>query len=84
MLDARGDGLHHIDRLGTIVFWILYTLKASPRSLSIFISFLIIASVSEGLLQRYRGRRIRNQRGIELRAPYCAVGSCSFFAAWPP
>ena len=36
----------------------LYTLKTAPGSLWIFLSFLVIAFASEGLLQRYRGRRI--------------------------
>ncbi|MGR8920784.1 MAG: APC family permease [Gammaproteobacteria bacterium] len=41
-----------------IVVWLLYTLRTSPGSLSIFLSFLIGAFVAEGLLQRYHGRRI--------------------------
>ena len=41
-----------------IVVWVLYTLRTSPGSFSIFLSFLVIAFVSEGLLQRYHGRRI--------------------------
>ena len=41
-----------------IVVWILYTLQTSPGSFSIFLSFLVVAFVSEGLLQRYHGRRI--------------------------
>jgi len=41
-----------------LVVWILYTLKTSPGSLSIFLCFLVVAFVSEGLLQRYHGRRI--------------------------
>jgi amino acid transporter len=41
-----------------IVVWTLYTLQASPDSFSIFLSFLVIAFVAEGLLQRYHGRRI--------------------------
>ena len=41
-----------------IVVWVLYTLQTSPGSFSIFLSFLVIAFVSEGLLQRYHGRRI--------------------------
>lgn len=44
--------------LSAILVWILYTLKTSPSSLSLFFSFLIIAFVSEALLQRYRRRRI--------------------------
>ena len=45
-----------------IVIWIFYTFKTSPGSFAIFISFVIIAFVSEGLLQRYHGRRIRVQQ----------------------
>jgi amino acid transporter len=41
-----------------IVVWVLYTLQTSPGSFTIFLSFLVIAFVSEGLLQRYHGRRI--------------------------
>ena len=44
--------------LFAIAVWILYTLKTAPGSLWIFLSFLVIAFASEGLLQRYRGRRI--------------------------
>ena len=45
--------------LFAILVWILYTLKTSPGSFSIFISFLVIAFVSEGLLQRYHRGRAR-------------------------
>ncbi len=48
-----------------IVIWILYTLQTSPGSFSIFLSFLAIAFVSEGLLQRYHGRRILAQEHWE-------------------
>jgi amino acid transporter len=41
-----------------IAVWIVYTLHHSRHSFSIFLSFLVIAFVSEGLLQRYHGRRI--------------------------
>jgi len=41
-----------------ITIWILYTYRTSPGSFSIFLSFLVIAFVAEGLLQRYHGRRI--------------------------
>jgi amino acid transporter len=41
-----------------IVVWVLYTLQTSPSSFSIFLSVLVIAFASEGLLQRYHGRRI--------------------------
>jgi len=44
--------------LFAILVWILYTLKTSPHSLTIFFSFLIIAFVSEGLLQIYRKKRL--------------------------
>jgi amino acid transporter len=43
------------------LIWIIYTLKTSPGSLWIFLSFLMIAFVAEGLLQRFRGRRILAQ-----------------------
>ena len=45
--------------LFAILVWILYTLKTSPGSFSIFISFLFIAFISEGLLQRYHRGRLR-------------------------
>jgi amino acid transporter len=48
--------------VSAILIWILYTLKTSPGSLSIFVSFLVIAFVSEGLFQRFRGRQIRAQK----------------------
>ena len=48
-----------------IVVWILYTLQTSPDSFSIFLSFLVIAFVSEGLLQRYHGRRIMARKDWE-------------------
>ena len=48
-----------------IVVWVLYTLQTSPRSFSIFLSFLVIAFVSEGLLQRYHGRRILARKDWE-------------------
>ena len=48
-----------------IVVWVLYTLQTSPDSFSIFLSFLAIAFVSEGLLQRYHGRRILAQEHWE-------------------
>jgi amino acid transporter len=38
--------------------WIMYTLRTSPSSLWIFFFFLVSAFVAEGLLQRFRGRRI--------------------------
>ena len=45
-----------------ILIWVLYTLKTSPGSLAIFLSFLVISFVAEGLLQRYLGRRILSQK----------------------
>ena len=48
-----------------IVIWVLYTLQTSPDSFSIFLSFVVIAFVSEGLLQRYHGRRILAQEHWE-------------------
>jgi hypothetical protein len=44
--------------LHAIVVWVVYTFRASPGSFSIFLSFVVIAFVAEGLLQRYPGRRI--------------------------
>ena len=41
-----------------IVVWFIYTVKYAPISLAIFTSFLLIALVAEGLMQRLRGRRI--------------------------
>ncbi|MEJ2178679.1 MAG: hypothetical protein P8Y12_12300, partial [Gammaproteobacteria bacterium] len=35
-----------------VVVWCLYTLKYAPRSLSIFVSFLMMALIAEWLLQR--------------------------------
>ena len=50
--------------VAAVLIWILYTLSTSPGSLSIFISFLAIAFVSEGLFQRYTGRQIRAQKDL--------------------
>jgi len=44
--------------LVAIAVWVVYTLKHAPHSLSIFATFLVLAFVAEGLLQRYHGRRI--------------------------
>ncbi len=41
--------------------WFIYTMKYAPQSLGIFISFLIIAFVVVGLLQRYHRRKIEPQ-----------------------
>jgi amino acid transporter len=45
-----------------ILIWTIYTLRTAPGSFGVFLSFLIIAFVSEGLLQRYHGRRIMAQK----------------------
>ena len=47
--------------LFAILLWVLHTFETSPGSLVIFLSFLIISFVAEGLLQRYLGRRIVSQ-----------------------
>jgi len=47
--------------LFAIVVWFVYTLRYAPHSLGIFISFLIVAFVAEGLLQRYHRRKIEPQ-----------------------
>jgi len=44
--------------LVAIAIWVVYTLRHAPHSLSIFATFLVLAFVAEGLLQRYHGRRI--------------------------
>jgi amino acid transporter len=41
-----------------IVVWFFYTVKYAPASLGIFVSFVLIALVAEGLMQRLRGRKI--------------------------
>ena len=38
--------------------WFIYTMKYAPHSLGIFISFVLLALIAEGLLQRLRGRKI--------------------------
>jgi amino acid transporter len=48
--------------LFAILLWVLHTFETSPGSLVIFLSFLIISFVAEGLLQRYLGRRIVSQK----------------------
>ena len=48
-----------------IAIWIIYTYRTSPGSFSIFLSFLVIAFVAEGLLQRYHGRRILSREQWE-------------------
>ena len=47
--------------VSAILIWVQYTLKTSPATLSIFLSFLVAAFVAEGLLQRFGGKRIRAQ-----------------------
>jgi len=54
--------------LFAIMVWILYTLKTSPHAFLIFLSFLVISFVTEGLLQRYHGRRIRARNDQDARA----------------
>ena len=49
-----------------ILVWMTYTLKTSPGSLWIFLSFLIIAFVAEALLQRFHGRKILAQKDWHL------------------
>jgi amino acid transporter len=51
-----------------LVIWIVYTLKTAPGSLTIFFVFLILSFVSEGLLQRYHGRRISARNDQDARA----------------
>jgi amino acid transporter len=45
-----------------IAVWVVYTTRTSPASFSIFLSFLAIAFVAEGLLQRYHGKRILSRK----------------------
>jgi amino acid transporter len=47
--------------LFAVVVWVIYTLKYAPHSLGIFISFLLIALVAEGLMQRFGRRKIGAQ-----------------------
>jgi amino acid transporter len=68
----KGSGWHRIAILLSIVacllaigVWAFDTYQTSPGSFSIFLSFLVIAFVAEGLLQRYRGRRILAQEHWE-------------------
>jgi len=46
--------------LVAIAVWVVYTLEHAPRSLSIFVAFLALAFLSEGLIQRARGNRLRS------------------------
>jgi amino acid transporter len=66
---VRQTGIHRIlvwlsvaACLFAILLWVLHTIETSPASLVIFLSFLIISFVAEGLLQRYLGRRIVSQK----------------------
>jgi len=52
--------------MAAVLIWLLYTVRTSPGSLSIFLSFFVIAFAAEGLLQRIEGWRIRS--GAELEA----------------
>ena len=68
----KGSGWHRITILLSIVacllaivVWAFDTYQTSPGSFAIFLSFLVIAFVAEGLLQRYHGRRILAQEHWE-------------------
>lgn len=54
--------------LSAIVVWFVYTLKYAPVALGIFITFLVIAFVVEGLMQRVAGRRIKAQHSSPARS----------------
>jgi hypothetical protein len=51
--------------LVAIAIWVVYTLRHAPHSLSIFAAFLVLAFLSEGLIQRAQGNRLqaRGERG---------------------
>ncbi len=49
--------------LVAIAVWVVYTLAHARHSLSIFAMFLVLAFVSEGLIQRARGNRLRSGPG---------------------
>jgi amino acid transporter len=51
----------------TILVWTVHTYKASPHALSVFCFFLVISFVAEWLLQRVKGRKIR--QGAEAPGP---------------
>ena len=51
----------------TILVWTIHTFRASPRTLSVFFFFLVISFVAEWLLQRVKGRKIR--QGAEAPGP---------------
>lgn len=49
--------------LVAIAIWVVYTLEHAPQSLTIFVAFLVLAFLSEGLIQRARGNRLRSGPG---------------------
>lgn len=51
----------------TILIWTIHTFRASPRTLLVFFFFLVISFVAEWLLQRIKGRKIR--QGAEASGP---------------
>lgn len=51
----------------TILIWTIHTFRASPRTLLVFFFFLVISFVAEWLLQRVKGRKIR--QGAEAPGP---------------
>jgi amino acid transporter len=52
-----------------ILIWIMYTLETSPKSLGIFLSFIVVAFAAEGLLQRFHGRRVLADRVASSSSP---------------
>lgn len=44
-----------------IIVWVVYSIKTSPSSLFVFILFMVIAFVTESLLQKFNGRQIKTQ-----------------------
>jgi amino acid transporter len=57
----------------TILVWTIHTFRASPRTLSVFCFFLVISFVAEWLLQRIKGRKIR--QGAKAPVPEAGSGS---------
>jgi amino acid transporter len=51
----------------TILIWTVHTFRASPDTLSVFFFFLVISFLAEWLLQRIKGRKIR--QGAETPEP---------------
>ena len=43
-----------------VAIWLVYTLRHAPHSLSIFATFLVLAFVAQGLIQRARGDRLQS------------------------